>query len=173
MELCAIEGMRAGVQFSRRPISSRSHMVGYMLRRAATSSQSASPVNEYWRGHLGGLGTMSETSRTPLASSAALFSLRSAETLAIRAASSAAPLATPSPSATCSLLTGSVMSAKRPRSPGSSALSEASEGTTASWPLRTGRVAAPCALLAPWYSKSVMTASPTVVVSSLRMLKAR
>ena len=47
-------------------------------------------------------------------------------------------------------MTGSEVSGKRASRPGSSEVSEASEGTTASCPPRTGSVASPCALSAPW-----------------------
>ena len=63
-----------------------------MLRRFGSSAKLFAAVNEKRRGHFGGFGTMSETSRTPLAFSTPALLSMAACAVAMSASSAPAPV---------------------------------------------------------------------------------
>jgi hypothetical protein len=116
------------------------YMVGYMSRRCRSSANSFCNVKAKMRGHFGGLGTMTDTYRMPLALSLGAAACTAACAAATVASSAPAPVAIGSRSARWSTLMGMEASSGVYdwSSFGMASPTEAKSGSTASWPYRTG-----------------------------------
>mmetsp|Transcript_30746 Transcript_30746/g.52576 ORF Transcript_30746/g.52576 Transcript_30746/m.52576 type:complete len:273 (-) Transcript_30746:3512-4330(-) len=133
--LCPMDGRRSGAQLERRSSSSWLYMVGYRLRRPGSSAYSSVSGKANCLGHLGGLGTISETRRMPLALSVAACDCSSADTSLIIVSSAPAPASMAAPSARWRTLAGSGPSPSYvSRRAGSSSVREARSGTSESVP---------------------------------------
>ena len=130
--LWLIEFILTGAQPATRSSSRRFHIVGYMSRRSADSAKPSSPRKANWRGHFGGLGTISDTSFTPFAFSADAAAATAFDAVAIVDASASPPAPIVSVRAMCSTL----LPLASPLYSARSLLTSRSArvGTTASWP---------------------------------------
>ena len=103
-----------------------------MSRRSADSAKPSSPRKANWRGHFGGLGTISDTSFTPFALSADAAAATAFDAVAIVDASASPPAPIVSVRAMCSTLEPLASPLYSARSLLTSR--SARVGTTASWP---------------------------------------